>query len=180
VFTNYNVMGGKGGARSLGQVSRATWGRNIRVNAISAGAIKTLAASGISGFSSTSGLRDKPRFAAAWSCEVADAALFLLSPARGVTTPSAHGLMPASTSPAASQPVAACDIASPRSWRAAAVDSATATGFSRPLLVPHVGGVERARHVWAGGVALVAGATGAALLWTGVFGAKPDWIDPSP
>jgi hypothetical protein len=30
---------------------------------------------------------------------------------------------------------------------------------------------------WAGGVALIAGATGAALLWTGVFGTKPDWID---
>ncbi len=31
---------------------------------------------------------------------------------------------------------------------------------------------------WAAGVALIAGATGAALLWTGLFGAKPDWIDP--
>jgi hypothetical protein len=30
---------------------------------------------------------------------------------------------------------------------------------------------------WAGGAALVAGATGAALLWTGLVGAKPDWID---
>ena len=30
---------------------------------------------------------------------------------------------------------------------------------------------------WAGGVALIAGATGAALLWTGLVGTKPDWID---
>ena len=30
---------------------------------------------------------------------------------------------------------------------------------------------------WAGGIALVAGATGAALLWTGLFGATPDWIE---
>jgi hypothetical protein len=30
---------------------------------------------------------------------------------------------------------------------------------------------------WAGGAALVAGATGAALSWTGIVGAKPDWID---
>ena len=30
---------------------------------------------------------------------------------------------------------------------------------------------------WAGGAALVAGATGAALLWTGLVGATPDWID---
>jgi len=30
---------------------------------------------------------------------------------------------------------------------------------------------------WAGGVALVAGATGAALLWTGLVGVAPDWID---
>ena len=30
---------------------------------------------------------------------------------------------------------------------------------------------------WAGGVALVTGATGAALLWTGIVGARPDWID---
>jgi hypothetical protein len=36
---------------------------------------------------------------------------------------------------------------------------------------------DRAMPWWAGGVALVAGATGAALLWTGLVGAKPDWID---
>ncbi len=30
---------------------------------------------------------------------------------------------------------------------------------------------------WAGGVALVAGATGVALVWTGLSGERPDWID---
>ena len=35
----------------------------------------------------------------------------------------------------------------------------------------------RAMPWWAGGVALVTGATGAALLWTGLVGNKPDWID---
>jgi hypothetical protein len=35
----------------------------------------------------------------------------------------------------------------------------------------------RATPWWASGVALIAGATGAALLWTGLVGATPDWID---
>jgi hypothetical protein len=47
------------------------------------------------------------------------------------------------------------------------------------LLLPSVwlefGG--RSTAWWASGVALVAGATGAALLWTGLVGASPDWID---
>jgi hypothetical protein len=30
---------------------------------------------------------------------------------------------------------------------------------------------------WVGGLALVLGATGAALLWTGIAGPSPDWID---
>ena len=30
---------------------------------------------------------------------------------------------------------------------------------------------------WVEGVGLVAGATGAALLWTGVAGLRPDWTD---
>lgn len=30
---------------------------------------------------------------------------------------------------------------------------------------------------WVDGVSLVLGATGAALLWTGITGARPDWID---
>jgi hypothetical protein len=32
---------------------------------------------------------------------------------------------------------------------------------------------------WADGVALVAGATGLALVWTGLFGLKPDWMENS-
>ncbi len=30
---------------------------------------------------------------------------------------------------------------------------------------------------WLDGLALIAGATGAALLWTGLTGVAPDWID---
>jgi hypothetical protein len=30
---------------------------------------------------------------------------------------------------------------------------------------------------WAEGLGLIAGATGAALLWTGVAGLRPDWTD---
>ena len=30
---------------------------------------------------------------------------------------------------------------------------------------------------WGDGLALVLGATGAALLWTGIAGLKPDWTD---
>jgi len=32
---------------------------------------------------------------------------------------------------------------------------------------------------WVDGLSIVLGATGAALLWTGVTGVKPDWIDRS-
>ena len=30
---------------------------------------------------------------------------------------------------------------------------------------------------WVDGLSLVLGATGAALVWTGLVGARPDWID---
>ena len=30
---------------------------------------------------------------------------------------------------------------------------------------------------WTDGLAIVLGATGAAFMWTGLFGLKPDWID---
>jgi hypothetical protein len=30
---------------------------------------------------------------------------------------------------------------------------------------------------WVDGLSLVLGATGAAILWTGLSGARPDWID---
>src|SRR5213078_2862067 len=53
VFTNYNVMGVAKAAleTSVRYLASDLGPRNIRVNAISAGAIKTLAAAGISGIS---------------------------------------------------------------------------------------------------------------------------------
>lgn len=90
VFTNYNVMGvAKAALESSVRYLAADLGpQNIRVNAISAGAIKTLAASGISGFSSILQVyRDKaPLRRGVDQSEVADTAVFLLGPAsRGIT-----------------------------------------------------------------------------------------------
>lgn len=90
VFTNYNVMGvAKAALESSVRYLAADLGpQNIRVNAISAGAIKTLAASGISGFSSILNVyRERaPLRRGVEQSEVADAAMFLLGPAaRGVT-----------------------------------------------------------------------------------------------
>jgi enoyl-[acyl-carrier protein] reductase I len=90
VFPNYNVMGvAKAALESSVRYLAADLGpQNIRVNAISAGPIKTLAAAGISGFSTILGIvREKaPLRRAIDAGEVADAALFLLSAAgRGVT-----------------------------------------------------------------------------------------------
>jgi enoyl-[acyl-carrier protein] reductase I len=62
--------------------------QNIRVNAISAGAVKTLAASGISGFSSILQVyRDRaPLRRSVDQSEVADTAVFLLGPgSRAIT-----------------------------------------------------------------------------------------------
>jgi len=89
-FTNYNVMGvAKAALESSVRYLAADLGpKNIRVNAISAGPIKTLAASGISGFSSIlQTYRDRaPLRRTVETSEVADAAVFLLGPAgRGVT-----------------------------------------------------------------------------------------------
>jgi enoyl-[acyl-carrier protein] reductase I len=90
VFTNYNVMGVAKAAleSSVRYLASELGPRGIRVNAISAGPIKTLAAMGVSGFSSIlqvyrerAPLRKNVELA-----EVADAALFLLGPAgRAVT-----------------------------------------------------------------------------------------------
>ena len=33
---------------------------------------------------------------------------------------------------------------------------------------------------WVNGLGMVAGATGVALLWIGISGANPDWIEPMP
>jgi enoyl-[acyl-carrier protein] reductase I len=90
VFTNYNVMGVAKAAleASVRYLASDLGPRNIRVNAISAGPIKTLAAAGISGFSSIlqvyrerAPLRKNVELA-----EVADTAVFLLgSASRGIT-----------------------------------------------------------------------------------------------
>jgi enoyl-[acyl-carrier protein] reductase I len=90
VFTNYNVMGvAKAALESAVRYLAADLGpKNIRVNAISAGAIKTLAASGIAGFSSILQVyRDRaPLRRGVDQGEVADAALFLLGPqSRAIT-----------------------------------------------------------------------------------------------
>ena len=83
VFTNYNVMGvAKAALESSVRYLASDLGpKNIRVNAISAGAIKTLAASGISGFSTMlQAYRDRaPLRRGVDATEVADAAIFLLS-----------------------------------------------------------------------------------------------------
>jgi len=89
-FPNYNVMGvAKAALESSVRYLAAELGpQNIRVNAISAGPIKTLAASGIGGFSSILQVyRDRaPLRRNTEAAEVAEAAAFLLGPAgRGVT-----------------------------------------------------------------------------------------------
>src|SRR5689334_7329861 len=90
VFTNYNVMGVAKAALecSVRYLASELGPRNIRVNAISAGPVKTLAASGISGFSGIlQTYRDRaPLRRTVETSEVADAAIFLLGPAgRAVT-----------------------------------------------------------------------------------------------
>ena len=85
VFPNYNVMGvAKAALESSVRYLASDLGpKNIRVNAVSAGPIKTLAASGISGFSSMLQVYRETRAAApnVETGEVADAAVFLLGPA---------------------------------------------------------------------------------------------------
>src|SRR5215510_13213595 len=90
VFPNYNVMGvAKAALEATVRYLAADVGpKGIRVNAISAGPIKTLAAAGISGFSNILHVyRDRaPLRRNTELAEVADASLFLLGPAsRGVT-----------------------------------------------------------------------------------------------
>jgi enoyl-[acyl-carrier protein] reductase I len=89
-FTNYNVMGvAKAALESSVRYLAADLGpQNIRVNAISAGAIKTLAAAGISGFSSILQVyRERaPLRRGVDQAEVAEAALFLLSGASRAVT----------------------------------------------------------------------------------------------
>jgi enoyl-[acyl-carrier protein] reductase I len=90
VFPNYNVMGvAKAALEACVRYLAHDLGRdNIRVNAVSAGPIKTLAAAGISGFSDILQVyRDRaPLRRNIDAAEVADAAMFLLGPAsRGIT-----------------------------------------------------------------------------------------------
>ena len=90
VFPNYNVMGvAKAALEATVRYLAADLGsKNIRVNAISAGPIKTLAASGIGGFSSILQVyRDRaPLRRTVDTSEVAVAAMFLLGPTgRAVT-----------------------------------------------------------------------------------------------
>jgi enoyl-[acyl-carrier protein] reductase I len=90
VFPNYNVMGvAKAALEASVRYLAADLGpQNIRVNAISAGPIKTLAASGISGFSNILQVyRDRaPLRRNVELAEVADAAVFLLGPASRAVT----------------------------------------------------------------------------------------------
>ena len=90
VFTNYNVMGVAKAALecSVRYLASELGPRNIRVNAISAGPVKTLAASGISGFSGIlQTYRDRaPLRRTIDGTDVAGAAMFLLGPwGSGVT-----------------------------------------------------------------------------------------------
>jgi enoyl-[acyl-carrier protein] reductase I len=90
VFPNYNVMGIAKAAleASVRYLASDLGPESIRVNAISAGPVKTLAAAGISGFSGILQVcRDRaPLKRNIETGEVADAAVFLLGPAsRGIT-----------------------------------------------------------------------------------------------
>jgi enoyl-[acyl-carrier protein] reductase I len=90
VFPNYNVMGvAKAALEASVRYLAADLGqRNIRVNAISAGPIKTLAAAGISGFSGVLNVyRERaPLRRNIETSEVGEAAAFLLSPEASAIT----------------------------------------------------------------------------------------------
>lgn len=90
VVQSYNVMGVAKAAleMSVRYLAEDLGPRNIRINAISAGPIKTLAASGVSGFSQiTDTMKEKaPLRRNIDANEVGDTALFLASPlSRGIT-----------------------------------------------------------------------------------------------
>lgn len=90
VFPNYNVMGVAKAAleASVRYLAGELGAQNIRVNAISAGPVKTLAAMGISGFSSILQVyRDRaPLRRNIEAAEVGDVGVFLLGPqSRAVT-----------------------------------------------------------------------------------------------
>ena len=96
VFPNYNVMGvAKAALEATVRYLAADVGpKNIRVNAVSAGPIKTLAAAGIKGFSSILHVYPEraPLRRNVETAEVAEAAAFLLSDAgKGITGEVLHG-----------------------------------------------------------------------------------------
>jgi enoyl-[acyl-carrier protein] reductase I len=95
VFENYNVMGVAKAAleASVRYLASDLGARNIRVNAVSAGPVKTLAAAGISGFSSILEVHRAraPLRRNIVAEEVADAAMFLLGPGSAAIT--GHVLM---------------------------------------------------------------------------------------
>jgi enoyl-[acyl-carrier protein] reductase I len=90
VVKNYNVMGvAKAALESTIRYLAADLGpENVRVNAVSAGPIKTLAAAGVGGFSSILGVvRERaPLRRTVETAEVADATVFLLGPAARAIT----------------------------------------------------------------------------------------------
>jgi len=90
VFPNYNVMGVAKAAleATVRYLASDVGPRNIRVNAISAGPIKTLAAAGIAGFSTILNVyRDRaPLRRTVETGEVGEAAAFLLSDAAKAIT----------------------------------------------------------------------------------------------
>jgi enoyl-[acyl-carrier protein] reductase I len=90
VFPNYNVMGVAKAAleASVRYLAADVGQKNVRVNAISAGPIKTLAAAGIAGFSNILGVyRDRaPLHRNIDTAEVGDAAAFLLGDAARAIT----------------------------------------------------------------------------------------------
>lgn len=90
VFPNYNVMGVAKAAleASVRYLASELGPKNIRVNAISAGPVKTLASSAVSGFSTLLQLHRErtPLRRSVEAAEVGQTALFLLSPASsGIT-----------------------------------------------------------------------------------------------
>ena len=109
-FPNYNVMGvAKAALESCVRYLASDLGpQNIRVNAISAGPVRTLASAGVAGFTSILGIyRDRaPLRRNIDQQEVADAAVFLLGPAgRGISAEVMMvdaGISPSACSPGAS------------------------------------------------------------------------------
>jgi hypothetical protein len=59
--------------------------------------------------------------------------------------------------------------------RRRAVAVAVGCGLAAPAIWAEL--FSRSETWWIDGLALVCGATGLALIWTGMTGASPDWVD---